>query len=493
MKKLKITRLEIIVFACGAILMILELIGSRIFAPYLGTSIFVWSSIIGIILGALSLGYYLGGRLSKDNPRLSFLGFTLLLASFLVFFLNIIREPILVFSMAMGVKIGSVFATIILFAPSSIILGIISPYALRLKIKSVESSGITAGNLYAISTIGSIFGTFLAGFYLIPNFSSTQIILGLCFALIILAATALKNIKIKLLFISLIVFIYPFSLFFNKPKFLFEADTSYNHIVVKDFYNDELKKNLRIMYLGTEAQSIIFTDSDEIFSPYIKVYRLDNLFGKNFKKALALGGGGYVKPIDFLKQYPNSEITVLEIDPKVTEAAKNFFNLKEDKRLKIIHEDARIFLNRNREKFDIIYGDAFASFFAIPFQLTTIESMQKIYDSLNENGVFAINIISSLNGEKSLFFKAEYKTISQYFPQIYVFPCENNPNEIQNIILFAVKSKERLTMQDLQKNASEEQKKLLKYYLEKEIAVDEKTPILTDDFAPVDYYISKFL
>src|SRR3989338_3386296 len=171
----KISRLEIIVFIAGALVMILELIGSRLLAPYLGTSIFVWTALIGIVLGALSLGYYLGGRFSAKNPSLAFLCLILFLAGLAIFLVAIFKDFILFYSTYFGVKSGAVFATIILFALPGVLLGMISPYAVRLKIKDLESSGGIAGNLYALSTIGSIVGTFLAGFYLIPTFGSNQI------------------------------------------------------------------------------------------------------------------------------------------------------------------------------------------------------------------------------------------------------------------------------------------------------------------------------
>src|SRR3989344_7172101 len=176
MPRIKISDLELIVFVSGTVVMVLELIGSRILAPYLGTSIFVWTSLIGIILAALSGGYYLGGKFSRENPTISFLTTVLFIASLSVVLLVLVKDLILYYVMGLGVAAGSVVATIILFMPSSILLGMVSPYAIRLKTKQVESVGGVSGNLYALSTIGSIFGTFLAGFYLIPHFSSTQIL-----------------------------------------------------------------------------------------------------------------------------------------------------------------------------------------------------------------------------------------------------------------------------------------------------------------------------
>jgi len=493
--KNKIGKLEIIIFTGGAIVMILELIGSRLLAPYLGTSIFVWASLIGIILGALSLGYYLGGFFSGKNPQLKFLTQVLFLAGLSILLITLIKEPVLVLSMKMGIKTGSVFATLILFTLPSIILGIVSPYAIRLKIENIEGAGGVAGNLYALSTIGSIFGTFLAGFYLIPTFGSTQILFGL--SLILIAISLLGGKKMfKLIALALIVSVWIAYQFFPSP-YVFEADSAYNHIRVKDLVDLRTNRELRILYLATEMHSIIYKDSDELYAEYHKLYQLDSLFKPEIRKALTLGAGAYVAPIDFLKRFPASEMTVVEIDPKVTEVAKNYFKLKADPRLKIIHEDARIFLNNNQETFDVIYGDAFASFFSVPFQLTSKEAIGKIYNSLTKDGIFVLNLISSIEGEKSIFFQAEYKTLKEYFGQIYIFPTyyfdQNSAEKHQNLILIATKDKNRLSKTELLEKANSSQKDLVKNLWDQEIIIDENTKVLTDDFAPVDFYISKLL
>lgn len=494
-EKFKISPLEIIIFTSGTVVMILELIGSRILAPYLGTSIFVWTSLIGIILGALSLGYYLGGRFSANNPQIKFLTRILFLAGIAILLITLIKEPILILSMELGVKLGAVVATLALFTLPSIILGMVSPYAIRLKIKNVENAGGVAGNLYALSTIGSIFGTFLAGFYLIPAFGSTQILFGLSFVLILASLLGGKK-KLKLSCLVLVVGAWLIYQIIPSP-YIFETDSAYNHIRVADVIQTTGNARVRILYLATETHSLIYRDSDDLFSIYSQLYQLDNLFKPNIKKALALGGGAYVIPINFLKRYPQGEVTVVEIDPKVTEVAREYFQLTDDSRMKIFHQDGRIFLNNNTEKFDVIYGDAFASFYSIPFHLTTREAVEKIHDSLADDGALILNVISSLKGEGSKFFQAEYKTLAEIFPQIYIFPAyfygQENLEKHQNIILIASKNKSRLTKEDLFENADATQQELLDHFWDQEVVIDPKIPVLTDEFAPVDYYISKLL
>lgn len=182
--------LEITVFVCGAVVMAFEIIGSRMLGPYVGTSIFVWTSIIGVILLSLSLGYLSGGRIADKNPRFTILSLIILLSGVFITFSTLIKDAVLEFLLEniYDIKIISVISSLILFSIPSILLGMVSPFAVRLKIKNLAKSGSTVGNLYAISTVGSITGTFLAGFYLIPGFRITNILYLFSITLVIISA-----------------------------------------------------------------------------------------------------------------------------------------------------------------------------------------------------------------------------------------------------------------------------------------------------------------
>ena len=491
----KIGPLELIVFCAGTVVMILELIGSRILAPYLGTSIFVWTSLIGVILAALSVGYYLGGKFSQKNPSLTFLTTILFITSLTLLLLPLVKDILLFYVMGLGVAAGSVIATLVLFMPSSLLLGMVSPYAIRLKARQIENVGGVAGNLYALSTIGSIFGTFLAGFYLIPHFSSTQIIFGLSFVL--LAGALLGGISRAKMFTLLVPIGFLAAAQFVPSPYLFETDSAYNHIRVADFVEAKTGLTQRMLFLATETHSIIYLESDELATPYHLMYRVDDLFKPAIEHALALGGGAYAVPLDVLKRHPQATVTVVEIDPAVTDTARRYFKLRDDPRLSIHHQDGRVFLNADQGRYDVIYGDAFASYYSIPFQLTTQEAARLMFDRLTDDGVLILNLISSLDGEKSLFFQAEYLTLQSVFPQIYLFPVHyydgTRTDEIQNIILVASKNKTRLTETQLRAHASAQQQALLDHLWEHDVNLDPGIKILTDEWAPVDYYISKLL
>lgn len=495
MQKIFEKKLEVIVFCSGAIVMVLEMIGSRIVAPYLGTSIFVWTSLIGVILAALSAGYYVGGRLSNNRPALGTLTTIIFISGIAVYTLALFKTPFLALLPGLGIQLGSVIASLVLFAPASFLLGMVSPYALRLRVHELSGVGGVAGNLYALSTIGSIVGTFMAGFVLIPLFGSTNILYGLSIALILLSLLdgkiLAKLVILVLVSISFVVIQYELS------PYVFERDSTYNHIRVIDYTNTGTGHRSRVLVLATEAHSIIDLDEPTSVISYVRMYRLDSLFAPTINSALTLGGGAYVAPLDYLRRFPTSTMTVVELDPAVTDTAQKYFGLTNNPRLSIVHEDARIYINKNLKKFDAIYGDAFSSYFSIPFQLTTVEAMTRIYDSLTDNGVFAQNIIGSLEGPKSAFFQAEYKTLSSIFPNVYVFPVEYSGSEslerVQNIVIIASKKKQLFTIDALRKNATEEQLEMLERMWTEPIKIAKTVPLLTDEYAPVDNYVARYL
>ncbi len=164
---------------CGAVVMAYEIIGSRMLGPYVGTSYFVWTAIIGIILFSLSIGYYLGGWLSDRQPKPALLSMIILLAALYILITVFIKDPLLslMIDTIRNLHWISVLSSIVLFTIPSMLLGMVSPFAAKLKMYSVVASGRTVGNLYALSTIGSIVGVFLAGFYLIPSYGISTILI----------------------------------------------------------------------------------------------------------------------------------------------------------------------------------------------------------------------------------------------------------------------------------------------------------------------------
>lgn len=487
--------MELIVFICGASIMILELVASRVLAPYVGTSTFVWTSLIGIILGSLSLGYWLGGRLADNNPSYKTLSLVIFSSSLFIGVGTIIQGGLLelIQDRFRDIRIAAILSTVVLFAVPSILLGMVSPYAVKLKIGSIEKSGTTVGNLYAVSTIGSIIGTFVAGFLLIPFIGTMRIQLLLSVVLIITSIFAYaQGLIIKRLFalvmFLLMVLLFGMSQAISEKKGFVDVDTQYSRVWIFD-RNDESGSRIRYMYINNEISSGMYMNKDDLVFEYTKYYNLARHFVPSIKSSLMIGGAGYSYPKNYLENFEGARMDVVEIDPKLTELARKYFNLEGDSRLNIFHEDGRTFLNTSDRRYDAILMDAFKSIYSLPYQLTTQEAVEKMYNMLTDNGVVVANVISAIEGEKGKFLRAEYATYKKVFPQVYVFPVRNpnNAYEVQNIIIAALKTGDNVSFE----SSDRELDSYLKHMWKKDITND--VPVLTDDYSPVESYIAEML
>lgn len=487
--------LEITVFISWFIVLTYEVVWARILWPYYGTSSFVWTAMIGIILASLSVGYALGGKLAdKKNARKEILSDIIFFAWISVALTYIIRLPLLEFlnTTIQSIRFWSVIAATILFLPASVFLGMVSPYAVKLRISGESHSGTIIWNMSALWTIGSILWTFITGFYLIPSFWVSILLASIPVILIILCLLIAphhhKYTKFWILFV-LLLYIGFWKNASANPLIIYETDTEYSHIQVLEGMNYKYNERVRMLKINVENHSSISLDSDRLINQYSEYYHLVRHFMPWFQHALMIGWAWYSFPKEYLKKYPWKTMDVVEIDPGVTEIAKKYFFLQDNPRLKIFHEDARVYLNRTNTKYDVIFWDAFTSWFSVPYQLTTKEAIQKQFDVLTDSGIVILNLASSLDGDTWQFLRSEYFTFKEVFPQVYLFPTVNRENGklMQNIILIALKS------HDVPKFISDDKKlgALLQTVLTWSITDD--LPRITDDFAPVDYYMSKLL
>lgn len=268
---------------------------------------------------------------------------------------------------------------------------------------------------------------------------------------------------------------------------LADVDTAYSRIWVYDFTASSTGQATRLLGINNESQSAMFLGSDALAYEYTKYYHLIKHFVPGFKNVLMLGGGGYSYPKDFLRQYPEATMDVVELDPGVTELAKRYFGLPENPRLTIYAQDGRVYLNTASRHYDAILGDAFGASCSVPYQLTTRETAQKSYALLNDNGVVIMNIISAIHGGQGAFLRAEYATYKSVFPYVYLFPVSDPPNgeKVQNIMLVALKSKQEPNFTDTDPIIDQYLHHVWKGVIEADM------PILTDDFAPVDHYVGE--
>lgn len=486
--------LEITVFACGALVMIFEIIGSRILSPFIGSSTYIWTSLIGVILASLSIGYWFGGRLADKRPDVKLLASVIFAAGGLISLTVLIKDVLLSIIAAAGVsiEIKALLAAILLFAPASICLGFVTPFAVRLKMTTLEETGRTVGRLYALSTIGSIVGTFTAGFFLIPFVGSVRTLYIIAGSLIMLSilliplAISKINIAVIVFFIFGVAASETGAYILRTTNGVYDIDTEYSRVRVFETKDPATGRPIRA--LATDpyfVQSATFLDSDDLVLDYGKYYHLIRHFKPDFAETLIIGGAGYSFPKEYLRTYPAARIDVVEIDPQMTQIARDHFRLIDDPRMQIIHEDGRMYVNRTAAaKYDAILMDAFGSLFTVPTHLTTLEAVTQFHRILKDDGVIILNLGAAITGPASQFLEAELATYRQIFPQVHlikVHPDYNN-GRLQNLIMVAAKLDVSMASTD------PELANLLRRFNVEGISSNQL--ILTDDLAPVEYYNS---
>jgi spermidine synthase len=487
-------RLRFDVFIAGAIVMALEIAGSRILAPFFGNTIFVWGSLIGVVLAALSLGYFLGGRLSDRSPSFYQFSVILLAAGISILVMSVASPLILeaVFSINLGDRYGPLLATSILLIIPGTLLGMVSPYAVKLSAENLEKIGGTSGNIYSLSTVGSIFGTFMTVFILIPELGVRSILFALGLTLVAISLLGLDNFGRGLVVIIILIASVPalplsIGSTFRSGDLVFEKDSPYNHIEITDDHNS----GTRTLRLNGLRHSAMYLDGslDAVF-PYTDFFHLPFLFNPSIKEVLFIGGGGFTGPKKFLSMYEDVTIDVVEVDGAVVKAAIEYFNVTDDPRLNIFVEDGRIHLTKTEKKYDLIVLDAYSKTY-VPFHLMTQEFFEEVSDDLSTDGIVISNVIASVVGDTSDIFRAQYRTIGTSFPNVYVFPTIDSTGTVQNIMVLATKSFEQTNPLDLRTKTSsspEEIPELLSMagrFYGGVIPVSD-VPVLTDDYAPVE-------
>jgi spermidine synthase len=469
----------VVAFFSGGVVLLLEILGARILAPYMGTSFSVWVNIIGTILGSLSAGYYLGGLLADRNQKL--LPVVLLVgacACALVHF----EKPLLPSFGELGLAWGSLLAAILLFAPASIVLGMVSPFLLKIAANDPTRIGRTSGSIFAASTLGSIAGTFLGGFWLIPHFPISLILTGMVVVLVFLSAWCAGTIRpswvavvLGLVLVTVVeAVLAPTGDWSAHTRHVFEQNSRYYNIRVND-----LGQKVRVLLLDGQVQSGLFLNGQGTFFPYTELSaKIIRSLKPAPQSALVIGGGGYTMPEIIKNNSPGSDVTVIEIDPAVTTTAERFFLKDPQLPITTLNEDGRVFLNQNQRQFDLLYTDAYSAGLSIPPFLATREAVQQMKRALKPDGMIVFNILSARTGKYAKVYESLLTTIHEVFPQTAAFwtiPAE--PDAPQNVILIA-------------SNGLPFPEEALQPF---ESSRGRETPprglLLTDDYAPTDYLV----
>ncbi len=499
--------LPISVFITGACVLIIEIVAVRVLSPHFGNTIFTVSSVISVILAALSVGYYAGGKFADKHPTMRwFFGIILVsgLVVVVIHFLGILLLPIL--SLSFSLVSGPLISSALLFLVPAILLGTLSPYAIKLQSIQEPGQGVgsVSGKIFFWSTLGSIIGSLLAGFVLIPNFGIDYIFISTGVVLFLLGFIPLivfgfdKKRLIKSAFAILIfVGVASFTVQQIKGKALYSKDGVYEKITIYD--STQGSRPIRIFQQDRSASGAMFLDTDDptdLVYGYTKYYSLYKIFNPDVKNALIIGGGAYSIPKALLAELPNATIDVSEIEPSLFDLAKQYFKVEDNPNLHNYTEDGRRFLRDSEKKYDLIFSDVYYSLFSIPAHFTTREFFVVAKEKLSDDGVFVANLIGDLSRQQPSLIFAEIKTFQSIFPNSYFFAIETpKKTNSQNIIFVGYNSDKKVDF-----NAPlilQNENPIISSLPTKIINLQRfdlsPYPVLTDNYSPVEYLTAEVL
>jgi spermidine synthase len=504
--------LLLLVFFGGASVMTIEMSASRLLAPYFGTSLFIWAILIGLVMIYLAVGYWFGGRLADRYPRPSLLFGLTAVAGFAVGLIPVLSRPILSWSLdgfnsySVGIFIGSLVGVIILFSVPLTLLAFISPFAIRLRSLNVAHAGGTAGGVSALSTMGSILGTFIPVFFLIPNIGTAATLYAASVTVLIFSIAGLLVMGIPrpaaiyagLLALVLVLAVFDPQSIIRPPshgQLVYEKESAYNYIqVVRDGTRISL-----VLNDGHATHSIYDPNSVLTGGPW-DYWLVAPYFNKNFKpsdiRGMAMIGsaaGTAAHLYDVV--YPNVPVDGVEIDPEIVDVGNRFFDMGSLKNLTTHVEDGRIYLKTDgKDKLWSVVGiDAYQQPY-IPFHLTTKEFFQEVSDHLTPDGVAMIN--AGRTSTDTRLVDALANTMLQVFPHVYVIDVPT----MANSMVVGTKAQDT-SIANFAANAASASDPTLKEVFDaslqkgniREVKPNVAGMVFTDDRAPVEEVIDQII
>jgi pentatricopeptide repeat protein len=499
------------VFTSSFCIMVLELVASRLIARHLGSSLYTWTSVIGVVLAGITIGNYLGGRIADKYPARKALAVLFGISSATcvttVILNNLVGDWIWLWQFSWPIRVFT-HVTLVFLLPS-ILLGTISPVVAKMALERGFSTGRTIGDIYAWGAAGSIAGTFVAGFYLIAAMGTVAIIWTVAAVLLVMAI--LYMVRFWPLYIWAIIFLCalllaasPLSwckttgaaLALRQPpdsKIIYENETQYCHVAVERASDTA---DIRTFTQDTLVHSEInMNNMTALRYAYEQIYAaLTHRFARNNNfSALIIGGGGYVFPRYLEKIWPGSHVEVVEIDPGVTQAAIKAFGLEESTPIKISHMDGRNYIDELLEKkrsgqhirpYNFIYEDALNDY-SVPYQLTTKEFDDKLASLLTADGLYMVEMIDMY--DSALFLGSFVNTLQKTFPYVYVVTEADQWHSDRNtFVLVAAKRQLDLTNLKADYTAKNLDLWLLNESEVKGLKEKASCVVLTDDYAPVE-------
>jgi spermidine synthase len=505
----------------GALVMSFEMLGSRYLNPYFGNGIYTWAALISTVLAALTAGYFLGGRIADRTVSASVLGVLVGLASLYLLALPSFAGTILsaILDRIDDVRIGSLCAAFAIMVLPVTLLGVYSPFAVRLVLRTAQQSGTVSGTVYGVSTAGSIVGTLGTTFFLIPTIGTRAITLllgatGLCCGLLLIALdrwhSPARHAKgtvpvVALLALAMLVTgdrhasssgLVDESI---RERMLQHGDgqvahleTEYNNLFI-DKRGAEL--SLSSMYKGREnyVESIVdLKDPDTLPVPYNRTMPVALAYppARNPSapfRILMIGLGAGSISTYLGRAMPDAQIDVVELDPDVIAAGKKYFGLEENDKVHFVASDGRVYLTRHDDRYDLILLDAFREL-GVPFHLLTKEFYTLVARHLTEGGAIASNVAANTK-----LYVSTLVTLRAVFPTVDVYPDWADAKFAQAIAV-ATPSPRPSADTLMQRAIALQQEFHFRYPLADLVGkrvtatYSQGGELLTDDFAPADLY-----
>ena len=488
------------IFLSSAILLVIEITAGRLIAPYVGVSIYSWTSIIGVILAGLSLGNWLGGRWADRGGSEKSVGIVLGLAG--IFCLFSLLALSLVASWLQNIRLDLVSASFLyvvsMFFIPSVLIGIVMPLLTTLALRLDDRTGRIVGRMHALAALGSIIGTFLTGYVLIQYFGSRNIIMACALALFVLAVPFLKRMP-KTSVVALIgAAIGLGALIEARDGWTNPCDRESNYFCLRvvDASHEAPFGKAKALVLDHLLHSINHeSEPGVLLSPY--VHLMDELvldhFGADAVSELDYffaGGGAYTQPRAIKALSPSTKVTVAEIDSAVTKLAVDELFVSIDD-MRVFHHDARVVLERLKDtRFDVVVTDAFHDI-AVPYHLVTREFAQLVKSRMSARGLYITNVVDAFPDPRMV--KSLTKTLEAEFDyvDIWVDDIPQNPRRMT----YVVSASSREIRHDVlaARRGFERRWYRINTPLMSVGTPIQELPVFTDDFVPVERMISSLL
>ncbi|HEU0248132.1 MAG TPA: fused MFS/spermidine synthase [Gaiellaceae bacterium] len=412
-----------LVFGAGIGALATEITASRLLAPYFGSSTIVWANLIGIVLAALALGYWLGGRIADRRPFPSLLGFIVIAAAVCVAAIPFVAKPFLdltvegLDSASAGAVIGSFLAVLLLCAPPVVLLGMVSPFAIRLAVSSIETAGAVAGRLYALSTAGSLLGTFLPALVLIPAVGTQRTFVAIA-ALLAASSCFLLGPRYLVVAVALAALVgVPPGAVKAEAGLLHEETSYYQYIQVV-----ERSDGRRVLSLneGVAVHSVWRPDSVLTGGVWDAFLAIPPLLDRPLERVAILGNAAGTTARALGVYYPEASIDGVELDPAVSRVGRRYFAMDENPRLTVHDADARPFLRSTNVEYDLIVVDAYHQPY-VPFYLATREFFRLVQEHLAPGGIVALNVAAVPDDRRLV--RAMETTLAAELPQVLEWPA----------------------------------------------------------------------